>query len=362
MNPIVKSLITVVGIPTFVAGTYFAFFASDIYVSEASFAIRSTQTTARPGGLSALLSSSIVSAGSQDSILVAEYIHSHDMMQKLQEKRGIREHFSSDSIDLFSRLDKDATEEEMRDYYREHVTVMGDSQSDVLTLNVRTFDPKLSYQIARSIIEISEALINDISDRMEADALATANAEVERAIHKVSLASAALGEFRGSHSSMNPIAESQAQFTLVSALEQQITEVEAELVEKRAFMQDDSAQIITLRNRVNALTKQLGIEKGKLLRGADGKSSNLIDDYQPLELAQQLAQQQYASALGSLEMARLEAQRKKLYLVTFIEPSLPDDAVEPKRLLDTLTVSIFSFVLFLIGGLLWSALQDHIGK
>lgn len=362
MNPIVKSLITVVGIPTIVAGTYFGVFASDVYVSEASFAIRSAQAAAQSGGLSALLSSPIVSAGSQNSILVAEYIHSHDMMQKLQDRQNIREHFSNDSIDLLSRLDENATEEEMRAYYREHVTVMRDTQSDVLTLSVRTFDPELSYQVGRSIIEFSEALINNISDRMEADALATANAEVDRAMQKVSIASAALGDFRGSHSSMNPIIESQAQFTVVSALEQQITDVQAALVEKRAFMRDDAAEIISLRNRANALTKQLGVEKGKLLRGADGQSSNLIADYQPLELAQQLAQQQYASALGSLELARLEAQRKKLYLVTFIEPSLPDQAVEPKRLLDTLSVSIFSFVLFLIGGLLWSALQDHIGK
>jgi capsular polysaccharide transport system permease protein len=197
---------------------------------------------------------------------------------------------------------------------------------------------------------------------MEADALATAHTEVDFAIQKVSAASEALTRFRGSHSSMNPVAESQAQFSVVSILEQRITEVQAELAEKRAFMRDDSAEVISLRNRVNALTRQLRLEKAKLLGGADGKSSDLIADYQPLELAQQLAQQQYASALGSLEMARLEAQRKKLYLVTFIEPSLPDEAVEPRRLIDTLTVSIFSFILFLIGGLMWSALQDHIGK
>lgn len=362
MNPIVKSLLTVVGIPTFVAATYFGIFASNIYVSEASFAIRSAQAASQAGGISALLSSPIVSAGSQDSMLVAEYIHSHDMMQRLQQELDIRGHFSSNSIDPLSRLSAEATEEEMRDYYRNQVTVLYESQSDMLTLNVRSFNPELSHRIARSIINISESLINDISDRMEADALATAHAEVDRAIQKVSAASKALTDFRGSHSSMNPVAESQAQFGVVSLLEQRITEVQAELAEKRAFMRDDSAEVISLRNRLNALTRQLGFEKAKLLGGEDGQSSNLIADYQPLELAQQLAQQQYASALGSLEMARLEAQRKKLYLVTFIEPSLPDEAVEPKRLLDTLTVSIFSFVLFLIGGLMWSALQDHIGK
>ncbi|MBX2881876.1 MAG: hypothetical protein KTR32_18150 [Granulosicoccus sp.] len=362
MHAIAKSLMIVVGIPTLVAGNYLGFFASDVYVSEASFAIRSAQAAAQPGGLTALLASPIVAAGSQDSMLVSEYIHSHDMMQKLQQDHNIRRHYSDESIDLLSRLDARATEEQMRDYYREKISVLYESQSDVLTLKVRAFDAKLSQQIASSIISISEALINDISDRMEDDALLTARAELDRAIEQVNVASEALSEFRGNNSSMNPVAETQAQFGVVSTLEQRITEVQAELAEKRAFMRDDSAEVISLRNRLNALSMQLKIEKAKLLGGADGQSSDLIANYQPLALAQELAQQQYASALGSLEMARLEAQRKKLYLVSFIEPSLPDEAVEPERLLETLTVAVFSFVLFLIGGLMWSALQDHIGK
>ncbi|MFK7889177.1 MAG: hypothetical protein AB8B63_00055 [Granulosicoccus sp.] len=362
MNAIAKSLLTVVGIPTVVASIYYGAFASDIYISEASFAIRSAQVASSATGISALLSSPIVSAGSQDSMLVAEYIHSHDMMQRLQNSLDIRAHFSSQSIDPLSRLAENATAEEMRNYYRQKVDIRRESQADVLTLKVRSFDPQLSFNAASSIIEISESLINNISDRMEADALTTANAEVDRAIQKVSAASAALSDFRGSNSSMDPIAESQALFGVVSSLDQKLTEAEAELVEKRAFMRDDSAEIVSLRNRINALTKQLAVEKAKLLGITDGRSSNLIADYQPLEVAHQLAQQQYASALGSLEMARLEAQRKKLYLVTFIEPSLPDEAVEPRRVLNVITIAVFSFAFFLIGGLMWSALQDHIGK
>lgn len=362
MNPILRSLLTVVGIPTLVSAIHFGIIASDIYVSEASFAIRSAKTTAQPTGLSSLLTSSIVSGGSQDSLLVAEYVHSHDMIKELQERIDLRKHFTDSNIDFLARLDSDATEEDMREHFRQHVRVTRDSASDVLTLSVRSFDAKVSENIARNIIEISESLINDISGRMEADALLAANTEVNLAVQRVNATSAALTEFRSSNVSMNPIMEAEALFGVVSALEERITGTEAELAEKTAYMREDSPEVTALTNRLNALKKQRAVEKNRLLGDGVGESSDLIGDYQPLEVARELAQQQYASALGSLELARIEAQRKKMYLVTFIDPNLPDEAVEPRRLKSVLTVALFSFIIYLIGGLMWSALKDHIGK
>jgi len=362
MNPILRSLLTVVGIPTLVSSIHFGFIASDVYVSEASFAIRSAKSAAPTGGLSSLLTSSIVSGGSQDSLLVAEYVHSHDMINQLQKRVDIRAHFSDNEIDFLSRLDEAATDQDMRDYFRNHVRVTRDTTSDILTLSVRSFDADVSESIARNIIDISEDLINDISGRMETDALSAANAEIDIAVQKVNRTSAALTNFRSSNVSMNPIMEAEALFGVVSGLEERITATEAELAEKRAYMRDNSPQVTALKNRVNALRKQRGIEKGRLLGSGSGESSDLIGDYQPLEVARELAQQQYASALASLELARIEAQRKKMYLVTFIDPSRPDEAVEPRRIRSVLTVGIFSFVIYLIGGLMWSALKDHIGK
>lgn len=362
MNPILRSLLTVVGIPTLVSAIHFGLIASDVYVSEASFAIRSAKSSAQPGGLSSLLTSSIVSGGSQDSLLVAEYVQSHDMINELQKRIDLKSHYADSDIDVLSRLDVNATAEETRDYFRNHVRVNRDTQSDVLTLFVRSFDADVSESIARNIIDISEALINNISYRMESDALSTANAEVDLAVRKVNLASTAITDFRSLNVSMNPVMEAEALFGVVSALEERITGTEADLAEKRAYMRDDSPEVTALLNRRNALIKQRAIEKGRLLGGGGSEPSNLIGDYEPLEVARQLAQQQYASALTSLELARIEAQRKKQYLVTFIDPSRPDEAVEPRRIKSVLTVCIFSFIIYLIGGLMWSALKDHIGK
>ena len=364
MNPIARSLVLVVGIPTLLAGVYYGAVASDVYVSEARFAIRSAKGPSGGSGLAAILSSPIVSAGGQDSMVVANYTHSKDMLDEVQSRLDLRAHYGSAEVDFVARLDEAASDEEALDYFIDQVDVLRDSQSDVLTLKARAYDAETARDLAALVIELSEGLVNRMSGRMERDALASAEEEVTRMAGQVTEASLALTGFQNTNLSLNPAAESSALLGMVSGIEQRLVETRAELGEKLAFMREDAPAVVTLKNRLNALERQRRLEKGRLV-GADGQSTEmnaLLADYQPLVLTLELAQQQYASALASLEVARVETQRKKQYLVTFIEPSLPDSAVEPRRVKGVLTVAVFAFLTYLIGGLLWSALRDHIGR
>ncbi len=361
MNAMLRSLMVVVGIPTLVATIYFGLFASDIYVSESRFAIRSAKAGASVTGLAAILSSPMVGGGGQDTSVVADYTHSQDMLQRVLERLDIAKHYSGSDVDLLARLDKDATQEELLNYFKEHVLLQRDSASDVLTLKVRAFDPKVAQELAELVIELNESLVNTLSSRIEEDALQTARDEVARASAKVHEASAQMTAFQNDNASLNPAAESSAILGLVTGIETKLVEARAELSEKRAYMRDNSPEVVSIKNRINALSRQLRLEKGRVVGGEGQQMNNLIESFQPLVLDQEMAQQQYASALTSLEVARIEAQRKKQYLITFIQPNLPDQALEPKRFTEVLTVLLFSFLLYLIGGLMWSALKDHIG-
>jgi len=362
MNAMLRSLMVVVGIPTLVATIYFGLFASDVFVSESRFAIRSATGSTSTSGLAAFLSSPIVSGGGQDTSVVSDYTHSQDLLQQVRERLDITGHFSSSDVDLLSRLDDDATQEELLDYFKEHVILLRDSSSDVLTLKVRAYDPQVAQHLAELIIELNEELVNTLSTRIEEDALQTARAEVQLASKKVHAASAQITSFQNDNVSLNPAAESSAILGMITGIETKLIEARAELGEKLAFMRENSPEVVTLKNRVNALSRQLRLEKGRVVGGDGPQMNNLIESYQPLVLEQEMAQQQYASALTSLEVARIEAQRKKQYLITFIRPNLPDQALEPRKFNEIMTVMLFSFLLYLIGGLMWSALKDHIGS
>ncbi|PIE36870.1 MAG: hypothetical protein CSA54_02910, partial [Gammaproteobacteria bacterium] len=86
MKAIFQTLASVVGIPTLVASLYFGFLASDIYVSEAKVAVRSAGNTMVASGLGALLSSSGIGGGAQNTVVVMDYARSLDIIDDLREE------------------------------------------------------------------------------------------------------------------------------------------------------------------------------------------------------------------------------------------------------------------------------------
>lgn len=362
MKSVFQSVAAVLGLPALLAVVYFGFLASDVYVSEARFAVRSAEGGSVTPGLIAFLDTSGVAGGGQESQIVVDYAHSQDMLDRMQATLDLRAHYSADTIDVLSRLPDDATNEEFLEYFRDRTELLLDSASGVITLRARGFEPEFAQRVGELVIDLSEQLVNDMSARMEVDALATARDEVSRAAERVRAASTRLTAFRNTNDSLNPAAESSAVLGIVSGIETRLIETRTELNEKLAYMREDAPAIIALRNRLNALERERRLERGRLSGDEGQQLSGLIESYEPLALEQQIAQQQYTSALNSLELARLEAQRKKQYLVTFIEPALPDEAVEPRRLRRIVTVVLMSLLVYLIGGLMWSALKEHLGR
>ncbi|MBX2838410.1 MAG: hypothetical protein KTR35_16250 [Gammaproteobacteria bacterium] len=362
MNAILRSFLTIVGIPTLLATIYYGFVASDIYVSEARFAVRSAKGASAVSGISALLSSTGIPSSGQDSLVVMNYSNSLDMFNEVQAKVPFKEHFSNDDIDVLARLDPEASNREMLEYFGRQVELHRDTLSDVITLKARAFDPQFAQQLASLVIELNENLVNRLSTRIEEDALSSARIAIEEAEARLRKASHSITQFRNQHDSLSPAAESSALLSRVAGIEAQLSETRAQLIEKGAYMRNTSPDIVSLKNRVNALERQLALEKSTAMGGANAPLSNLLEDYQPLVLEEQIAQEHYTATLTTLEVARQDAARKKQYLLTFVQPSLPNSAEEPRRFQKILTVAVFSFLVYLISGLLWSALKDHMGR
>ena len=360
MHPVLRSFLLIVGLPTFIATVYFSLFASDIFVSETRFAIRESKA-GKASSIAGLLSSTGITSGGQDARVVVDYIKSQDILASLNAQLNLSQHFSDSGIDFVARLSSEHTREELLDHYIKHVEIIEDSGSDIIVLKTKAYDPEYAKRMAEYIITLSEKLVNDMSTRIENDGLQAAKDEVELAASRVLEASRQLTKFRGINTSINPAEEGMALLGLISGIENKLVIAKTELSEKRAFMKDDSSVVKSLKNKVDALETQLKKERLRVASESGTGFNELINDYQPLALQQSLAQQHYTSALHSLELARIEALRKKSYLTTYVKPVLPDEALEPERVMNILTVFIYAFMFFAIGGLMWSALRDHIG-
>jgi capsular polysaccharide transport system permease protein len=351
-------LISVI-LPTIVAAVYYGLIVSGVYVSEARFAVRTNTPTVPTSLLDSLMTGA--ESAREDAVIVRDYIMSHEMLAELDQQLDIRSHYSADYIDMFSRFDADESNEEFLSYYRGKIAISMDTSTDITTLRVKAFDAEIARDIAKAIIETSEALVNRLSERIVADTLRFARSEVAAAEARVRAANNALTSFRSEQRSINPGEETSAVLGIVTGLEGQLAAARAELIQAENFMQGDSPQVQNLRNKALALEQQIKQERKRLTTDEDSviDYTQLIDTYEPLVLETELAKRQYTSALGSLELARAEAQMKQRYLLLFVNPKIPDEAIEPDRLRSIFIIFIGLCILHAIGGLIWAAIKDH---
>lgn len=90
-------------VPTVLATVYFGFIASDIYVSESRFVVRSPQRQSQTGSLSALLQGTGFSRAQDDTYPVIDYIESRDALKELNRGNYILDAYGNRG-DLLSRF------------------------------------------------------------------------------------------------------------------------------------------------------------------------------------------------------------------------------------------------------------------
>ena len=350
-----------VGLPTLLTGFYYGLVASDVFVSETRYAIRTGEQAPVTGLLANMLGPAATTRAGDDASIVRDYILARDMLDELDRRLDLRGHYAAPTVDILSRLWPDATEEEFLEYYRDKVEVEVEAGTDITVLTVQAFDAGMAQRVAGEIIELSERLVNRMSERITDDTLRFARRELTQAETLIRGANQAITRFRNESRSIDPGEETAAVLSIVTALEGQLAGAKAELLETKGIMHSDSIQVKTLQNRVAALTQQVESERARLASEGGSDLTRLIDGYAPLLLEQELAQHRYSSALASLEVARADAQRKQRYLIPFVKPALPDEATEPERAMNTLIVFLAASLIYGIGALMLASVYDHMG-
>ena len=68
----------------------------------------------------------------------------------------------------------------------------------------------------------------------------------------------------------------------------------------------------------------------------------------------------YQHALQSLDQARANADRQHVFIASFVPPSLPEEALYPRRWRSLGTIALMAFALWGIGGLTVQSIRDHL--
>ena len=357
-----------IAFPTVIAGLYFGLIASDRYVSDTQMVLSEQSAgpggAAAAGGKSSLLSLVGVAGGdsgqSNESAIVTNYLQSSQAMEATDKAIGLRQMWSSSSIDYFSRLSPDASQEEFLKYYKKHVTLASDSSEPVIELKVEAFRPRDAQLIGKTLVGLAQNKLNEAFNGMREDALQFARAEVTRAEKQLEGVNEKLRSFRNDHGDIDPKASAQGIGSVTTGLFAQLANTEAQLHTTLSYAREDSPAVKNLRAKIAGLKKQIAEDKGVL--AGDEKSrpyADLMATYENLLLDQKFAQEAYTSAMSFLSSSRASLAHQHAYLIDFLSPTLPEEATEPRGIRNMLVVLIASALLWLTGSLVASALREH---
>jgi len=324
--------------------------------------MRSPHQQAPTGIGSLLLQGTGIPNPQDDTYSVREFILSRDALGKLNEQRSLFKSYGNEEVDLLNRfagLDWwNNNFEGLYRYYTSRVVGVGlDSASSIVTLSVQAFSAEEAYRINEKLVEMSEALVNQLNERIRQDMIRFASVDVEIAEKKAEAAILAVAKYRNLKSVFDPEKQSPLQLELVGKLQGELITAKAQLAQINALARDNP-QIPSMQRKVTSLQEAIDAETQKIA-GSGQSLSNKAAEYERLAVGREFAEKQLAAAMASLEAARNEARRKQVYLERLVQPGKPDVAVEPKRLRGVFSVFALGLVMWGILSILLAGVREH---
>lgn len=351
-------LVTVV-IPTLLAILYFGFFASDVYVSESKFVVRSPEKPAA-SGIGVILQSAGFANAFEEVESAKEFVASRDALRALNANEQVRQAYTRPHISVFDRFDPTglySSFEDLYRYYISHVVIESNATTSVSTLTVRAYTAADAQRFNRRLLEMAEATVNRLNVRGREDMIRFASVEVDDSKAKAREAALALAAFRNRSGIIEPAKQAEVQMQMISKLQDQLITTRSQLMELVAFT-PRNPQIPFFRTRIASLEREISRELARIA-GGRGSIAAGSAQYQRLLLESQFADRQLTASLASLEDARNEARRKQAYVERIVTPNLPDAPAEPRRLRGILATFLLGLVAWAIAYMLHAGIREH---
>lgn len=347
--------------PSLLAIAYYGLIASDIYVSEARFVIKSPDgKQAQFSTLANLIQTTGLSAGQEQTNEIIDYLRSRDALKDLVDRTDVRAAFNAPQADQLSRFPgvmHDDTSEGLYKYYRKMVDAHLDHDSGNAVLTVQAFDARDAHRLNEDLLQLSEALVNRLNDRANSRGITEAQERVRMAQERVRKARLNLGQYRNASELLDPVQQGKGVLEISNRLVSQRAALEAQLT-TISRIAPANPSLAALRQEIAALSAQIDAQNSRVVGSSSGIASKL-SGYESLEMEQEFAAQMLTAASASLEQARADAQRQKFYLERVVEPNTPDQAMLPARLKEILTVIGASLALYLVGWMLIVGILEH---
>ncbi len=359
------SFIVVVAIPTLIAGLYFAFVASDEYVSETRVSVRAASEDKNSFSDTLSVFSKLgLSSGKatvEDSYIVLDYIKSQSIVEDIGGRPYLESKFSRPETDWFSRMSRNEPIEDNFKYWNKHVIAGLDTLSGIVTVRIYAFRPEDAQEIAKKIVALSETLVNKVSERSRAVAVSEAEADVSRNETALAAVRGQLQNFRNQTTSIDPVAKAESVGELIGKLMVERSDIVSTIASISGSLSNSSPALRFQQTRLESIDAQIADLQNQLT-STDTHAKTIAADlakFEQLKLQEKFAEQKYTVSQTGLTKAEDDMRRQRLFLATSVPPGLPEYPLYPERGTEILLAFCACFVLWSILSMATASVVDH---
>lgn len=345
-------------IAIFLAVLYWGVIASDRYVSDSHVVVDRTDVS---GGASVDFTSVLgLGTGNRDLMLLRDHLLSMDMALKADQQLGLRAHYSDWRRDPLSRLwFGDGPQEWYYNHYLSRVSVEMDDLSGVLRIRVQAYDPLVARAIATLLVHEGERFMNEMMHGLAREQVRFLEEEVGRMGERMSAARFALINYQDDKGMVSPQSTVEGLASIVNQLEGDLTRLRTQRGALLGYLSPTAPDVVKLDLQIRSMSQQLALEKARLASPQGSALNSVAEEYQRLQMEAEFAQDTYRSALVALEKGRVDATRLMKKVSVVQAPTLPEHALEPRRIYNIVVFSLLTALLAGIIRLLGAIIRDH---
>ena len=346
--------------PIVLGAMYIFFVLPDQYVTEFRFSVRVPvgNPAALPksnGGaaLSALFGGN-PTPGSDllDNFTVADYARSPQAAKDVHAKVNLKAMYSKPS-DPFSRLADTASQEDLGRYWKSMVSSDYDVTTGLALVRVKAYAAQDSLNIANALLTQSNQLVNDIGNQSQTDTVRFAKEQFDRATAQVAdLQRQIAGLARGGADSAS-VGVIQANTQVATTTRANIALIRSQIEVLEGQLHNPKAPQIVL------LRQQLAANERALADAVSTANTVSTNNFQVLTAQLANANSELSAAQAALGQAKSAAAAQRLYLTTYVRPTLPESPVGPDRWMAFLLLIAGAGMVWVVGLLVRNSILEH---
>lgn len=339
-------------LPTAIVAAYTHFVAVPLYDARSVMIIRSAASDDNPS-LGGLFSGAMAGGRNLEKAFMAnEYLHSREMMEKLESDLGVVSRLSSSEVDPIQRLrDIPILNITKRSQFDRFVQSSVDIQSGLMSSNVRGLSPDQAQKMSESVLSFLADHINSLSGSLFAERVAQAEEDVAAARDGLVEAQRNLTQLQLDSGEADPNNRVEAIYATIQQLQRELEEIRSRIAELEVSAQPQPYELQRLREREKAQQERITTVREELFQSVDGSTplNVLLLEHELAQLKVTIAEESLTKSLAALNQARKDAELGRSQFQIVVPPKSSDTSTYPNFLrvvfVTLLTASaVFAFV------------------